>query len=39
MTVITKIYRIIKNEVGTAEIKFEKRDGNWIIVSVENNYY
>jgi len=39
MTAVAKIYRIVKNEVGTAEIKFEKRDGNWIIVSVENNYY
>ena len=39
MTVIAKIYRIVKSEAGTAEIKFEKNDGRWIIVSVEDNYY
>ncbi len=39
MTAIAKIYRIIKDEAGTAEIKFEKIDGRWIIVSVEDNYY
>ena len=39
MTAIAKIYRIVKEEAGTAEIKFEKIDGNWIIVSVEDNYY
>ncbi len=39
MTVIAKIYRIVKSEAGTAEIKFEKNDGRWIIVSAENNYY
>ncbi len=39
MTAVAKIYRIIKNEVGTAEIKFEKIDGNWVIVSVTDNYY
>ena len=39
MTAVAKIYRIIKNEAGTAEIKFEKIDGRWIIVSVEDNYY
>ncbi|MBQ7874221.1 MAG: hypothetical protein IJ306_03545 [Oscillospiraceae bacterium] len=39
MTAVTKIYRIIKNEAGTAEIKFENRGGKWIIVSVEESYY
>ena len=39
MTAIAKIYRIIKKEAGTAEIKFEKIGGNWVIVSVEDNYY
>ncbi len=39
MTVIAKIYWIIKHEKGEAEIRFEKIDGRWIIVSVTNNYY
>lgn len=39
MTAIAKIYRIVKEEAGTAEIKFEKIDGRWIIVSIEDNYY
>lgn len=35
MTAIAKDYRIIKSEHGEAEIRFEKRGGNWIIVSVK----
>lgn len=34
-----KMCRIVNEEVGTAEIKFEKIDGKWIIVSVEDSYY
>ncbi len=39
MTASAYIYHNEISEVGTAEIKFEKIDGRWIIVSVENNYY
>ena len=38
MTVIAKKYWILKTEKCEAEIKFEKRDGNWIIVSVEDRF-
>ena len=39
MTAKAYIYQNNVYEAGTAEIKFEKIDGNWIIVSVEDNYY
>lgn len=39
MTAKAYIYQNDYYEAGTAEIEFEKRDGNWIIVSVEENYY
>ncbi|MBQ6876952.1 MAG: hypothetical protein IJO22_00940 [Oscillospiraceae bacterium] len=39
MTAVSYIYYGEIDEVGTAEIKFEKRGENWIIVSVEDNYY
>lgn len=38
MVAVAKIYAM-DWEDGTAEIKFEKIDGKWIIVSVEDNYY
>lgn len=34
-----KMCRIVNEEVGVAEVEFEKIDGNWIIVSVTENYY
>lgn len=39
MTAKAYIYQNDFYEAGIAEIKFEKRDGKWIIVSVEDNYY
>lgn len=39
MTAKAYIYQNNVYEAGTAEIKFEKIDGRWIIVSVEDNYY
>lgn len=38
MVAVAKIYAV-HTEDGTAEIKFEKIDGRWIIVSVEDKYY
>ena len=38
MVAVAKIYAM-HTEDGTAEIKFEKIDGKWIIVSVEENLY
>lgn len=35
----THIYAMQTEEQGTAEIRFEKIDGKWIIVSVEDSYY
>ena len=39
MTAKAYIYQNNVYEAGTAEIEFEKIDGRWIIVSVEDNYY
>ena len=39
MTAKIFIYDVKSVESGTAEIKFEKKDGNWIIVSVTDSYY
>ena len=33
------IYHVDCEEAGTAELKFEKRGENWILVSVEDEYY
>lgn len=39
MIAVTHIYALEYLEEGTAELKFEKRDGKWIMVSVEDRYY
>ena len=39
MTAKIFIYDVKSVESGTAEIKFEKKDGNWVIVSVTDSYY
>ncbi len=39
MTARAFIYHVDSEEAGTAELKFEKRGENWILVSVEDDYY
>ena len=39
MTATAYIYQGEYYEIGTADIEFEKRGENWIIVSVVDNYY
>lgn len=39
MTATAYIYYAECDEVGKANLCFEKRGGNWILVSVEDNYY
>ncbi len=39
ITAVTHIYHFDHVEAGTADIRFEKRDGNWIITCVDENYY
>ncbi|MBR5310229.1 MAG: hypothetical protein IKU42_03805 [Oscillospiraceae bacterium] len=39
MTAETIMYQIGNEECGIMEVKFEKIDGRWIVVSIEENYY